>query len=192
MTTKSTTSVPYRRKRKGKTDYRKRLKLLKSDRPRLVVRRSLKHITLQIVEYSPKGDKVIACAHSSELSKLGWKGFTQNLSACYLTGLLLARKVGKKISCALDIGQYTSVRGCKLYAAVLGALDGGLEIPCAKEVLPKPERVRGDHIAAWAKQLKSDKAKYERQFCACIKRNLDAEQLPAHFEEIKNKILKLK
>ena len=44
--TKATTrrTVPYRRKREGKTNYRKRLELLKSNRHRLVIRKTNKHI----------------------------------------------------------------------------------------------------------------------------------------------------
>ena len=51
--------VPFRRRREGKTDYRKRLKLLLSRKPRLVVRKSLNNIIAQIVEYDEKGDRVV-------------------------------------------------------------------------------------------------------------------------------------
>ena len=44
--------IKFRRKREGKTDYRKRLKLLLGGKPRLVVRKSLKNITAQIAVYS--------------------------------------------------------------------------------------------------------------------------------------------
>ena len=40
--------LSYKRKREGKTDYRKRLKLLKSDKLRFVVRKSLNNILTQI------------------------------------------------------------------------------------------------------------------------------------------------
>ncbi|HLF54548.1 MAG TPA: 50S ribosomal protein L18 [Candidatus Nanoarchaeia archaeon] len=181
-------TVQHRRKRIGKTDYRKRLKLLLGHKPRLVVRKSLKHISLQIVEFEPKGDKVLLSAHSSELRKHGWKASTGNLSAAYLTGLLLAKKAGKKLLCVTDLGQQTSVKGCVLYAAVQGAIDGGLDIPCSKEIVPSKERIRGDHVAAFAKSLKANKERYARQFGSYLKANLDPEKLPSHFDEVKAKI----
>jgi large subunit ribosomal protein L18 len=41
--------VPWRRRREGKTNYYKRLKLIRSGKPRLVVRRTNKYIIAQIV-----------------------------------------------------------------------------------------------------------------------------------------------
>ena len=64
----------FKRKRLGKTDYRKRLKLLLANKSRLVVRKSLKSILAQIVEYGEKGDKIVVSAHSSELKKYGYNG----------------------------------------------------------------------------------------------------------------------
>lgn len=49
--------VPFRRRREGKTNYHKRLKLLKSKKPRLVVRKTLNHHIAQIVVYDPKETK---------------------------------------------------------------------------------------------------------------------------------------
>jgi ribosomal protein L18 len=49
--------VKPRRHRERKTDYRLRLKLLRSKKPRIVVRKSLKAIRVQFVEYSAQGDK---------------------------------------------------------------------------------------------------------------------------------------
>ena len=66
--------VPFKRKLQGKTDYRKRLVLLKSGKPRLVVRKSLNNISTQIIAYETAGDKVLVAATSRELLKLGWTG----------------------------------------------------------------------------------------------------------------------
>lgn len=71
--------VPFRRRREGKTVYRKRLKLLLSGKPRLVVRRFNSNILAQLVEYDPKGDRVIFTIHSNVLKKYGWKGHRGNL-----------------------------------------------------------------------------------------------------------------
>lgn len=181
-------SVPYRRKLCGKTDYKKRMKLLLGNKPRLVVRKSLKHINLQIIEFQPKGDKVLFTANSKELTKHGWKAGTGNTSAAYLTGLLLGKKVKAKIVCVLDIGQYASVKGNILYAAAQGAIDGGLQIALSKEVVPNLQRIRGEHISQYAKKLKENKEKYEKQFSKYLKVNLDPETLPKHFDTIKNTI----
>ncbi len=84
--------VEYRRKRKGKTNYKKRLNLLLSNKPRLVIRKTLTNTIAQIVNYDENGDKTIISAKSSELTKIGWKMNTGNIPAAYLTGMLLAKK----------------------------------------------------------------------------------------------------
>jgi large subunit ribosomal protein L18 len=181
-------TVSYRRKRQGITDYKKRMKLLLGSKPRLVVRKSLKHITMQLIEFQPNGDKVLLTASSKELAKHGWKGSTSNLSAAYLTGYLLAKKAKKESECVLDIGQYTSVKGCKLYAAAQGALDGGLKVPFSKEIAPEMKRIKGEHVASYAKQLKTNNEKYQKQFSQYIKSGLDPETLPAHFDQTKKSL----
>jgi len=65
--------IAFRRKREGKTDYKQRLRLVASDKPRLVIRRSNLHIITQIVEFHPDGDKVLITTTSKELQKFGWK-----------------------------------------------------------------------------------------------------------------------
>ncbi len=181
-------TVKYRRKAEGKTDYRKRMKLLLGSKPRIVVRKSLKHMTLQIIEFEPKGDKVVLTASTKELAKHGWKGNTSNTSAAYLAGLLLAKKANKKLVCVLDIGQYTSVKGSILYAAAQGANDGGMQIPMSKEVVPSMQRIRGEHVASYAKTLKANKDKYQKQFSKYLKTGLDPETLPQHFDQAKKSI----
>jgi large subunit ribosomal protein L18 len=156
--------LPHRRKREGKTDYRLRLRLLKSGKPRLVVRKSLKNITCQIVRYEVEGDRTIVSSHSGELKKFGWKFHGGNIPSAYLTGLLCAEKAKKhRINNAvLDIGLYTSTPGNRLYSALKGAVDGGLEIPHSGEILPKPERFAGKHIAEYNKKLKDMPVIFER------------------------------
>ena len=50
MTLNKRSSMPYRRKRAGRTDYRKRLTLLSSREVRLVVRLSERNALAQLVE----------------------------------------------------------------------------------------------------------------------------------------------
>jgi large subunit ribosomal protein L18 len=52
-------TVPYRRKREGKTNYKKRLEYLKSKSTRLVIRKTNKHVIMQLVQYHPDGDHVL-------------------------------------------------------------------------------------------------------------------------------------
>ena len=140
--------VPFRRMREGKTNYRKRLKFLSAGKPRLVVRVTLRNIICQIVEYHPEGDKVLCGLVSGALEKLGWQGSKKNLPAVYLTGYLLAKNCEKKgiKEVISDMGLRPSVQGNRIYPCVAGAIDGGLQINCDKENLPKEERIKGKHI----------------------------------------------
>lgn len=162
--------MPFKRRRLGKTDYRRRLKLLLSKKPRLVIRKSLKYITAQIVEFDKRGDKVLFTVNSKKLKKFGWNFACDNLPAAYLTGLMIG-KIAKerKISEAiLDSGLYSSTRGSRVYATVKGAIESGLKIPVSEEVLPSEERIVGKHIAEYKDKMKN---------------------LPEEFEKVKQKIL---
>lgn len=139
--------MPYRRKRQGRTDYKKRLNLLKSGLPRLVVRTSNKNTHLQLIEYLPDGDKVIATARASELPAHGWKGNAGNMPSAYLAGVLLAKKAAVKGDVIADIGLQKHHKGGRLYAAIKGAIDGGLSVRASQDVLPTEERVKGVHIS---------------------------------------------
>jgi large subunit ribosomal protein L18 len=185
------TAVPHRRKRKGKTDYKKRLKLLLARKPRIVIRKSLKNTWLQVVEYSPSGDKIVLSAHSSELKKLGWNAGCGNIPAAYLTGLLLGKKAAeKKIKeCVLDIGLYASIKGSRIYASLKGAVDAGLAIPFSEEIAPPEERIKGAHIAEFAKKAKEIHAS---QFSLYQKNNVNPEEITKQFEEVKEKIKGMK
>ena len=164
-------SLPYRRKREGKTNYKKRLKLLLSGKPRLVIRPSLKNIIAQIIEYNPKGDQTITAVHSRELAKFDWKFSTGNITTAYLTGLLLGKKALKKNikEAVLDIGLKTPIKGSKIFACLKGVVDAGVLVPVSEEILPSKERISGKHIADYKKLNEITKV----------------------FEEVKNKILKV-
>jgi len=87
--------VPHRRRRQGRTDYRKRLRLLKSGKPRLVVRRFLNSVQCQVISYEKTGDKTIASASSLDLKKAGWKAHAGNIPAAYLVGFLCGLRAKK-------------------------------------------------------------------------------------------------
>lgn len=184
--------VPHRRRRDGETDYRQRLRLLKSGSHRLVVRKSNTGVLCQIVDYDAKGDKVIVSSKSTELVKMGWNGNLGNMPAAYLTGLLCGKKAAQaKIDGAvLDLGLYKSVKGSRLYATLKGVVDGGLQVPHSEDALPDENRVSGKHIADYATKLKKENsAAYKKLFSAYLKSNIAPETLPIQFAAVKAKIL---
>ncbi len=183
-------TVPFRRKREGKTNYKKRLKLLSSGKNRLVIRRFVKNILVQIVEYKAAGDKVLVSASSRELIKLGWKMSLSSLPASYLTGLLLGKKAKKANlkEAILDTGLLQPTNKSRVYAALKGAVDGGIQVPHSKDILPAEDRISGSHIETYAKKIAGDKKIYERQFSQYIKKGIKPEEIKKHFEDIKNKI----
>lgn len=138
----------YKRKRLGKTNYKSRLVYLKSGIPRLVIRKSLKKIWAQVVEFVPQGDKIITSAHTVELIKNYKWNSKRNTPTAYLLGLLIGKKSQKhKVKkLILDAGIKKPVKGSIIYGFLKGAIDSGLEIPYSKEIFPSEERISGKHI----------------------------------------------
>ena len=186
--------VKYRRRREGKTNYYKRYRMVLSKKLRLVARKTLRYIIAQIIKFAPRGDIVLTSAHSIELRKLyGWKASTDNTPAAYLTGLLAGLRAREKgiTEVILDIGLHRATKGARVFAVLKGALDAGLKIPHSPEILPSEDRIRGEHIARWAKTLREENPEfYAKHFSQYLKNNLSPEELPKHFEEVKLKILK--
>jgi large subunit ribosomal protein L18 len=183
--------VPFRRRREGKTNYRTRRALVLSRVPRLVVRLSLKHAIVQIIEAEAIGDKVIVSAHSRELAKTyGWLGNCGNIPAAYLTGLLCGYKaLASGVETAfLDIGLHIPSKGTRVFAALKGAVDAGVEVPHGEDILPDEARISGQHIADYASQLASEPEVYQQRFSATIKRGSRPEGLSEHFSAVKDKI----
>jgi len=137
----------FRRRREGRTDYAKRLALLKSGRPRMVVRKTNKYVVIQFVQPGERGDKTIAGVTSRELKKIGFPGKC-NAPSAYLAGLWAAKKARKKgvEEIVLDIGLHAATRGGIVFAALKGALDAGLKTSYSEEMIPSWERVRGTHL----------------------------------------------
>ncbi|MEF8758144.1 MAG: 50S ribosomal protein L18 [Halobacteriales archaeon] len=176
-------TVPMRRRREVRTDYHQRLRLLKSGKPRLVARKSNKHVTAQLVTTGPDGDETVASAHSSDLAEHGWEAPTGNLPAAYLTGVLAGKRAldeGLDVA-VLDIGLNTATPGGKVFAVQEGAIDAGLDVPHNDSVLADWSRTRGEHIAAYAEQL--DEPLYSGEF--------DATDLPEHFDDVRETLIEL-
>lgn len=164
--------VKFKRRREGKTDYYARKRLIiqeknKYNTPkyRLVVRFSNKDITTQIVYARIEGDVVLAAAYAHELPRFGIKVGLTNYASAYSTGLLLARRLLKKLNldkvyagakdvngaefnqenvdgqpgaftCYLDVGLARTSTGAKIFGALKGAADGGLHIPHSVKRFP--------------------------------------------------------
>ena len=159
---RKTKFVPYKRKKEGKTDYKKRLTLLKSGKLRLVIRKSLKNVSVQVVKYEDNGDKVMVSASSKELKKVGWKGSGRNLPAAYLVGLMCGVKAKKlKLNdLILDAGLQKLFKGNLIYCALKGVLDAGVGVACSEEVFPREDRIQGKHISdSVAKEFEITKSK---------------------------------
>ncbi|HMK94725.1 MAG TPA: 50S ribosomal protein L18 [Candidatus Limnocylindrales bacterium] len=182
--------VQFRRRREGKTDYQARKALVISGKPRLVTRTSLRNITVQIIIAKPDGDEVLASANSRELSRTyGWKAPTGNISSAYLTGLLCGLKAKAKGAkeAILDIGLLAPTKGAKIFAALSGVLDAGLNVPHSEEKIVK-ERIKGEHIAKYAKSLGSGSEDYNAKFSKYIAQGVAPEKLPEHFNKVKSEV----
>jgi len=184
--------VPFRRRREGLTNYRKRRKLLLSRKPRLVVRKTNKHLIAQIVIARPHGDETVVGLDTRVLSKFGWKGDENNTSAAYLLGLIVGYKARARgvEEAILDIGLHRPTPGARVFAVMKGVIDAGVEVPHGEEVVPSEERIRGEHVAEYAKRLKEEAPEaYKARFSRYLQRGLPPEELPSHFEEVKKKIV---
>merc|ERR1719250_339058 len=132
---------------------------------RMVVRFTNKDIVCQIAYARIQGDVVVASAYAHELHRYGVKVGLTNYAAAYCTGLLLARRLLKKFSldsvyegntnidgdmycvednddgpgafrACLDVGLARTSTGAKVFAALKGAVDGGLDIPHSEKRFP--------------------------------------------------------
>lgn len=164
--------VKFKRRREGRTDYYARKRLIVQDKNkyntpkyRLVVRFSNKDITAQIAYARIEGDVIVCAAYAHELPRYGVKVGLTNYSAAYCTGLLLARRLLKKLNldgiyegqkdvtgeyycveeadgqpkpfhAVLDVGLYRTTTGARIFGVLKGAVDGGLDIPHSEKRFP--------------------------------------------------------
>jgi large subunit ribosomal protein L18 len=188
----STFDVGFRRRREGKTNYKKRLELVKSGQHRLVVRLSSRHVLVQAICFGREGDKIAAQGNSKELEKFGWTAGKKNLPAAYLAGLLAgtrAKKSGVE-KAILDIGFRTPVHGSRCFAALKGAIDAGLQVPFEASALPSQERISGKHIEEFAKKMPDEE--FKKKFSGYAGKNVNARNLTSLFENAKKNIQEVK
>lgn len=192
---------------------------------RMVVRISNKDICCQIVYARIEGDHTICAAYSHELPKYGIKVGLTNYSAAYCTGLLMARRLLKTYKldslyegqvdvngeeyCVespdgqpgafranLDVGLVRTSTGARIFGALKGAVDGGLDIPHSNKRFPgynaeskaydaetHRKRIFGHNVAEYMRLLAdSDDETYRRQFGAYIKEGVTADSIEGMYK----------
>ena len=110
------------------------------------------------------------------------------MPSAYLVGLLIGKRAKTKgvERAILDIG--LARPGSRIFAAAKGALDGGLVMPIDKEALPAEGRIRGDHVASYAKSFANDPELYKRKFSRYLRNKLKPEGLQENFATVQAKI----
>ena len=154
----------FRRRHMGKTDYFARKRLIQQDKDkyntpkyRLVVRLTSTRVIAQVVYATIQGDKVFCAADSNELRRFGLTAGLNNFASSYATGLLIARRLLKKVGLdamysgntaiekgydagsdekerrpfkvILDVGLKATTTGSKVFSVLKGVADGGVFIP---------------------------------------------------------------
>jgi large subunit ribosomal protein L18 len=141
-----------RRRKEGKTDYLKRIKLIKGGKPRIVFRKTNKYIISQFVKSEEAQDKILIGITSKKLLAYGWPknsaGGLKSIPAAYLSGYLMGRKIRKlKLDNPLvDFGMIKVSHKTKLFGFLKGLIDAGIKIECKKENFPSDERLHGKHL----------------------------------------------
>jgi len=175
-------TVKFRRKREGKTNFKKRLELLKSEKVRLVIRKSNTSISIQFVKYFPDGDKILYAFNSKKLETFGWNFSKKSIPASYLAGFAAGKQAMKKdiLEAILDLGLNSPLKGSSLFAALKGIVDAGIKVPHSSDIFPSDERITGQHIA--------NVGDLASKFTSYSKNKLDVKKISDVFEATKKKI----
>jgi len=197
-----------------------------SPKYRLVVRVTNTDVITQIAYAKISGDIVLVAAYSHELPKYGIKLGLTNYAAAYATGLLLARRLLQKLRldkvytgqtevngedfnvtpsdegprpfyALLDVGLARTTTGARIFAALKGATDGGLNVPHSEtrfagynaekkaldaKVLRK--YIFGGHVADYMKTLqKDDPDRYKKLFSRYVKEGVKPEDLEGIYKK---------
>ncbi|KAK9715466.1 hypothetical protein RND81_06G167400 [Saponaria officinalis] len=193
---------------------------------RFVVRFTNKDVVAQIISASITGDIVLASAYAHELPRYGLEVGLTNYAAAYCTGLLLARRVLKMLEmdeeyegnveasgedfsvepadtrrpfrALLDVGLVRTTTGNRVFGALKGALDGGLDIPHSdkrfagygkdsKQLDAEVHRkyIYGGHIASYMRTLIEDEPeKYQSHFSEYIKKGIEADGMEELYKKV--------
>jgi len=151
-----------KRRRQGKTDYKKRINLLKGDSPRVVFRKTNKYIISQYVTSNQTKDSVEIGVNSKQLLSYGWpdefKGSLKSLPASYLTGFLMGKRIlkEKKQTPVVDFGMTRMIWKTKTFAFKIKQKKA--------EAFPSKERVEGKNLKKdFSKKFDEVKSKIEKE-----------------------------
>ncbi|HJJ54585.1 MAG TPA: 50S ribosomal protein L18 [Methanocorpusculum sp.] len=171
MATNGRYFVQFRRRREGKTDYYQRQRLIVSGKNRMVIRKTNRHIIIQLVSATMEGDYTLVQVNSKELENYGYTGYLGNTPAAYLSGLLFAVKAQNAgyTEGIADIGLQVASAGARVFAAVKGAIDAGFDVPVGEEILPDEDRCMGKVIAEYDENSKALVANVEAAKAAIMK-----------------------
>ena len=137
-----------KRRTRGKTDYKARIKLLKSRKGRIIFRKTNKYIIGQYIKSKEAKDYVVLGVTSKNLLNYGWpessKGSLKSLPACYLTGFLLGNKILDKDEKEgiFDLGLLRSIPKSRAYAFLKGVSDSGVKIKVGEKMFPQEGRIK--------------------------------------------------
>ena len=157
------------------------------------MRVSSKNVSAQFIRPKAEGDAVVSSAHSTNLKKLGWKGSTKSVPACYLLGLLAGKRAKEQgvEKAYLYTGLAQFVKGSRVSALVKGVKDAGVEVPMSDEVAPSAEKLSGKTTAEYAKSLLAEnKEKYSQVFSGLLKAGFKPEEYAEKTSAMKQTILK--
>ena len=138
-----------RRRFEGKTNYKKRLKILKGEFPRVVFRKTNRYIVGQLIKSVEAQDKVEIGVTSKDLLKYGWPkdriGSLKSIPAAYLTGFLIGEKIleKNKEKVIVDFGLTSNIHKSRMYAFLKGLVDSELKINYKEKTFPEKERIKG-------------------------------------------------
>jgi large subunit ribosomal protein L18 len=165
--------------------------MVSSEHPRLVVRKTGTRIIVQVMEARLEGDRCIAAADSRQLKPFGWQAGIKNIPAAYLTGFLAGKKAVQSGTAAaiVDLGLIQPIPQSRIFSAIKGAIDAGLSVSCSEKMFPSEKRLRGEHIADYAKDLsKNQPSAFKRQFGKLTKGRFDLTTVPTMYDTTKSKI----
>ena len=124
--------------------------MLRGGVPRAIVRVSNTQVVCQLAQFDPEGDRIVASVSGSNLTAYGGPAgaSTKAIPACYVAGYALGKSAlsAGHDSAILDIGLAASSPGNRIFSALRGMVDAGLDVPHGEGVLPSDERINGAHI----------------------------------------------
>ncbi len=159
-----------RRRKEHKTDYLKRIRLLKSGSSRIIFKKTNRYLITQYVTSKEAKDKIKIGMTSKDLLKYGWpkefKGSLKSTPASYLIGLLMGKKtLEKKLpEPIINFGMLRVLHKNSAFAFLKGLKDSGIKVKCEDKLFPPEERIKGKHLKKdFSKIFEEIKSKIENE-----------------------------